>query len=288
MKNSSGRYEVGLNLTLDASHSYLITIDLLGEGDLKTSLTTAQKAANQAAQTGAITYSRYVKVHNRPMLDALLASIAEQADEKNNPLISFEGHGNPEKGLLIGGAKTYVPWVELREALRRINASTRNGTGVIMSTCYGMAICDGIEITQPTPFQFCIAPRDIVEAGIVESQMKLFVETMLETLSIDVAIKQLQPHYDYFHSHEFFCSQFIGYLKKHAHGSGREKFVEELTTKILCAQSEDKKNIKTARRIARAEVRSNRMHFDRLSNIFLHGARGISFEQVEKYSRIYS
>lgn len=285
MTNRLRRYEPGLPATIDASHHYLIVVDLLGQGDLKTAWIIAESAADQAVPRSATAYSRYVKIHNRPMLDALLADIAEQASESNIPLIAFDGHGCPNRGLLIAPTNVYVPWLELQAALRRINERTHNGTGVILSTCYGMAVCSGIQITQPAPFQFCIAPKSEVKAGIVETQMQLFIETMLKTHSMDLAIQHLQPHYDFFHSHIHLYSHFIGYLRKHTHGSGRKKFMEELTTKILHTQPGDKKDVKAARQAARAAIVDQRAHFTRLSSTFLHGRNSLTFEQINEYAK---
>ena len=285
MTSRPRHYEPGLPITTDASHRHIIIVDLLGPGDLKTASAIAQGAANEAARTGSMDYSRYVKIHNKPMFDALLENLAEQTSESNNPLIAFDAHGCPDRGLLIAPTNMYVPWLELQAALRRINEKTRNGTGVIISSCHGMTVCDGIQITQPAPFQFCIAPKDEIKACVVETQMQLFIETMLKTHSMDLAMQHLHPHYDFFHSHMYFYSHFIGYLRRHTLGSGRKKFSEELTTKILLTLPRDNRNIKAARRVARTSIKSSRAHFVRLSSIFLHGRNSLSFEQLDEYAR---
>lgn len=281
------RYEPGLPATMDTSHNYLLIVDLLGQGDLKTASTIAQSAANQAAQAGVTAYSRYVKIHNRPMFNKLLSDITEEASKNNNPLILFDGHGCSNRGLLISSTNVYVPWLELQAGLRRINERTRNRTGVIISSCYGMTVCDDIQITKPVPFQFCIAPKSEVTAGVVETKMQLFIITMLKTRSLDLAMRHLHPNYDYFHSYKHFYSHFIGYLRKHSRGSGRQKFVEELTTKLHEAQPSTGKNIKLARKAARTAIDNQKTHFTRLSDTFLHGRTGLSFEEIDEYARIW-
>lgn len=219
------------------------------------------------------------------MFDKFLDHVAKQVNENNNPLILFDAHGCRERGLWIAPTNMYVPWSDVQAALGRINRRTRNGTGVIMSSCYGMAVCGGIRITEPTPFQFCIAPKEEVKAGIVETQMQRFIETMLATHSMDQAMRHLQPHYDVFLSHLHFYDQFLGYLRRHGYGSGRQKFTEELTTRILGARPGDRGNVKVARRIAQAAIKDNRAHFARLASVFLHGRNGLSFEQLDEYAR---
>jgi hypothetical protein len=275
-------YEPGLSCTVDASHQYLLVVDLLGQGDLKTAWTTAKSAASDGAQTGATAYSRYVKIFNRPMLDKLLADVAIQSSESNNPLIVFDAHGSPDQGLLIAPTNTYIPWDKLQAALQRINERTRNRTGVIMSSCYGMRVCDGIKINQPTPFQFCIAPKAEIEAGVVEAQLPMFFRTIFETHSIDLAMRHLQPHYDFFHSHMYFYSQFLGYLRRHTQGLGRRKFIEEMTTKLL-GRRPGSEDVKAARSVARTAIADTKAHFVYISDTFLHGKGTLSFEDIDKY-----
>jgi len=287
MKTRTRNYEPGLPFTMDTSHSHLLTIDLLGEGDLKTASTIAQSAANQAGLTGKKDYSTYVKIHNRPMLNSLLLDIERNCDENNNPIIVFDGHGCSNRGLLISSTNMYVPWMELQEELRKINIKTRNKTGIIISSCYGMAVCNGIKINEPVPFQFCIAPKNEIAAGVVETKMQSFMLVLLKTQSMDLAIKELQPDYDYFHSYGHFYSNFIGYLRKYSRGSGRQKFLEELTTKIYQAQPVSGGNIKAARKKARSGIDQQKTHFARLSDVFLHGCVGLPFEKIDEYARAW-
>ncbi|TWI48822.1 hypothetical protein IP92_02215 [Pseudoduganella flava] len=114
--------------------------------------------------------------------------------------------------------------------------------------------------------------------------MRLFVSTMFETQSMDRAVQHLQPDYDYWHSNEYFYSQFIGFLQKNTRGRGKQRFVEELTSKLLLAQAGDRNAVKMARQMAKNGTKDFEKHFVRLSNVFLHGRNHLSFKQIDEYA----
>lgn len=282
MENNSNK-EPGLPITIETSHSHILTVDLLGQEDSNTAKRFSESAAQAGASAGSNTYSHYVKIHNLPMLENLLSSLARDASKLNNPLIFLDGHGCPIRGLSISSVGHYMSWQELQNKLKEINKKTKNTTGVVISTCYGMLVSSGITFDSISPFQYCIAPTQVIPTHVVDDKIPKFLNTMLESRSMTKALSHLRPNYETYLSHEYFYSHFISHLRKYSRGSGARKVIEEITTLLHEQQPPSRKDIGKARQIAKKTAKDQKRHYDRIAKIFLGENKILPFETISDY-----
>jgi hypothetical protein len=74
-------------------------------------------------------------------------------------------HGSSTEGVEIAASREMVPWVDLVDALRKINQQTSNNLLVVAAVCFGRHAIEQTVITELTPLFVLITPEERIFFG---------------------------------------------------------------------------------------------------------------------------
>jgi hypothetical protein len=118
------------------------------------------------------------EVQTSQELFVLLADLAVEAKNGLRPIIHFDTHGNPDKGIYLEPSGDWASWPDLMDALRSINVATANNLVVVFALCYGLELYKLIELAKPVPAYLFAAPPEVVTVGFLLAEVPAFYRSV--------------------------------------------------------------------------------------------------------------
>lgn len=239
-------------------------------------------------------YLVHFRVRNAGDVRSVLEGIAAFARQVElNPILHFNAHGDKTRGLEVGPDRELVSWDLLRDLLRRINVACRGNLGVVMATCYGFRLVEGIKIRLPAPFNFLVGSVEKPTEGYLDKQMPQFYQMFFETGNLAAALNHLAdarvgnsptPLFLFFQAENQLVESFLRWYDAECSPSGRDARTNELLTRMKWARGLYRRGeIAEVRRVAKriTSLEHSIRTYARYSSAFLAGrTRSFAFEDV--------
>jgi hypothetical protein len=267
-------------MRLEVDYTFLnnatIILDCLPENDLQT----AKRLYDDLIHLD--TGINYRKIDSADKLRAQFLILKNECAKGMLPIIHIEAHGNSERGIFVGNKEENFSWNELVESLRDINILTKNNTGVILASCFGLYAISQIKISRPTPFAFLIGSQQKVEAGVFERCTIQFHEKLIKTGSVIQAMQVIPSEMQLFHAEQFYLIAIGKHFRKYM-GSRFQKNAEIMVTK---ARKLDIHNsLADIRKLLKTSLKPSETHFLEWGNRFLHGKITVRYEEFINFLR---
>ncbi|WP_157773766.1 hypothetical protein [Variovorax atrisoli] len=181
----------------------------------------------------------YIRVSDAAGLLKALSLVCEQATERI-PLIHFEAHGDPVKGLEVSTSSEFVDWKTLSDQLRKINLACRGFLGVVAASCYGFRLAQDVDIKKPSPFSFLLASPETPTIGYLQENFPGFYKTLFETRNLDAACvhfakgkesNSMLPLFLLFTVENLVAEKFLEYLRENCSAKDRNGRVNDMITR---------------------------------------------------------
>lgn len=229
-----------------------------------------------------------IALEDEKTLWATLQEIENQSLRNNlRPILHFEAHGT-QTGFEIrrSSSPIFVTWDSLTPALRRINHATAYSLGVFVAACEGVAALQDITLRDATPFQYFVAPTEVVSADVLRQTAIEFYRQLFITGNITDAFKSAahKKPIMLFLAEAFFASVYGKNLKGNSIGKAKKKRIDELVSMAAEILGEEA-NIQRIRNEARGFANPNAEIFYRVQERFLPGGVGFEFEQLVEFVR---
>jgi hypothetical protein len=263
--------------------SGVFIVDALPRGDYQTARRLHDDLLHLKNGSGE-PFSCYSRVDSAEDWFSVLRQVEKDCLNGYRPILHIEAHGNEQQGVLLGASNTYLSWGDLGESFLRINEITKNNLGVVLAACHGLFHAYQVDILQPCPYAFLVAPDDQIGAGMVDEQMNHVYRALRQTGELHTAFEQLGSSFKKFHAEAFFCNAFADYLCESCFGRGLKDRKERLLT--LALEGGAAENGMDKRQI-RGVIREHEYEADykRLSKRFLHGRSTVEYREVLAYAR---
>ncbi|KPG92938.1 hypothetical protein AEQ67_26650 [Pseudomonas sp. RIT-PI-q] len=267
----------------------LIIFDALPAGELQTGRRLYSNVTDHTSAIGRNGYCTRYRVSSAASLHAYFMSVLmECRSGVLKPILHFESHGHPEKGLYIADSDEYVAWAQLQEWITQINQATRNHTGVVVAACHGFGLSNGLQVSSPSPFNFLVAPNVEMSAGIFEDTMSKFYKVVAATGDLATGLSSLPEDMRLIVAGEWFYSHLSRYLIHHHTQKDRQEMLEQSVSN----QMEKEPDLNRAQR--RLRVKQVRKHTKKRLNdpnaiarnfakIFFHGDPPIESQNFQDY-----
>jgi hypothetical protein len=230
-------------------------------------------------------YCVYHRIQSKQMLYALLRAVhTECRAGVLLPVLHFECHGDPDKGLYIADSKEYVAWAELIRLIADINAATQNNTGVVLASCYGFEISKHVSFTAPCPFNFVVAAHEEITAGQLQDVMLAFYKEPVETGDLRHGLAALDSRMKAFISAEWFYRTFATFMVQHFNAVGRAEIVEGIvSSQVAKVGYVNREVVRAARGKAKAFVKSPHTYYRYATRVFLHNKVPVRYEEFHAF-----
>jgi len=187
------------------------------------------------------------------------------------PIIHLDAHGSPN-GIELSPSGESVAWRWLHDQFRAINIATANNMLVVLTSCDGVnALRETIPLSAPAPFWGFVAARGHPTGGELHERFSPFYRILLTTSNFPAAERTLGQGYESFSVEQLLVYSVLAYFMEHAIGSGRAKYSEDLTTKLLSkyrAQGSEPM-LRDVRRFVKAAIAPEKFDLEKYKRLFL-------------------
>lgn len=274
-----------LTFTSICRNNQLIILDALPSGEMRTGWRLREDILDFCNQINRPGYCDYHRIESRQMLYAVLRAVhTECRAGVLFPVLHFECHGDPDKGLYIGPSKEYVAWPELIRLIADINAATRNNTGVVLASCYGFEISKHVSFTAPSPFNFVVAAHEEITVGQLQDVMLAFYKEPIATGDLSTGLAALDARMKPFISAEWFYRTFATFMVMHFNAAGRAEIAEGIvSSQVAKAGYVNRALVQAARARAKKFVKTPQTYYRYATRLFLHNKVPVSYEEFHSF-----
>ncbi|RON43373.1 hypothetical protein BK666_20015 [Pseudomonas frederiksbergensis] len=274
-----------LTYTSICRNNGLIIFDALSETELQTGRRLHEDLIDYCREIDRQGYCTHYSIKSKQMLIAVLQLVLSECRAGVLcPVLHFECHGDPEKGLYIHASKEYVGWSELVQHLAEINQATRNNVGVVLAACYGFEISKFITFTIPCPFNFVIAPQDVIQAGRLQDVVLDFYKTTVKSGDLQGGLVALDNQLVLFHCGEWFFSTLASCMITNFNAVARSQMVELMVSnEVAKVGYRNRELLREQRAKAKKFLKSPQNFYRLMSRTFLHNKIPISYEDFHAF-----
>lgn len=226
---------------------------------------------------------RYVKVFGKQAFREALYELHRMAFRGYCPIVHIEAHGDEEHGIAVGNDE-FMSWREFGEILYGINIVCQNNVGVVLAACHGMYAIDILDIEKPCPYTFLIAPTGEIRSESIKTEMINFYRSLFKTLNLAKAVEEL-TEFDIFRSDKFFYMVFVRAYRAICIGKKGHDHVEKLLTRAVHEFSPNGQQLSAFRKMFKKNNSRPVKTYERMGDIFLHGAELAKYDEVEQFAR---
>lgn len=254
----------------------LIIFDALPATDLQTGRRLYSDVTDYTSAIGRSGYCTRYQVTSVASLHAhLMVVLLECKSGILKPILHFEGHGHPEKGMYISASDEYISWAELQRQVGQINKASRNNTGVVVAACHGFSMSAGLQINSPSPFNYLVAPDVEMSAGSFQDTMLSFYKAITSSGDL-AALSGLSVEMQLVVSGEWFYSNLGTYLIHHHTQKKRQEILEEVVSREMgkapaTNRAERRARLKHARKSAKSKLYDPNGFTRHFAKMFFHG-----------------
>lgn len=276
-----------LTYTSICRNNGLIIFDALAADELQTGRRLYSDVTDHTNAIGRSGYCTRYEVQSRAALHAaLMAVLYECQSGILKPILHFEGHGDPEKGLFIAASQEYILWADLKQLVELINRATLHNSGVVVAACFGFSLSRGLEVAKPSPFNFLIAPSIEMSAGTFRDAMYSFYKAVASNGDLRRGLADLPQDMQLLVSGEWFYSTIGSYLVHHHTQKDRQEMIEQVVTRQLTAspalnRAERRARLKQVRQSAKARINDAKGFVQHFAKTFFHGHPPVEMQDFQ-------
>lgn len=263
----------------------LVIFDFLSENDLQNGVRLYEDIGDYCQEIGREGYSTYYKVKSKQSLIAnLRVVLSECMAGVLYPILHFESHGDPKRGLYVSTSNEYVGWDEIIQYVSEINQATKNNTIMVLAACYGFEISKYVKINCPCPFNYVIAPANKIQAGHLRDVILPFYKATTQTGDLRKGLSRLGEGLVMFHCGKWFYGTLAKFMIEEFNAAGRQDIVERIVSnKVARHGYKNSGLIKEERAEAKKYVRSLEGFYNHFASDFFHGSPPISYGKFREF-----
>jgi hypothetical protein len=260
----------------------VVILDCLGAGDQQNGRWLEESINDISTALGRPGYCTRKRVSSYVQLVAELKVIEQNCKMGiTKPVLHFEGHGDPVRGLLMSGSGEYVSWENLTSLVSPLNRACRNNVGVVLASCNGYAITDWVRIKAPSPYHFLLAPHSEVSAGELRVVLTAFYKEIIQLCNLNLAMAQLPQHYQRFLCTEWFYASFARFMKKNLYGKAKSTLTEDVLDAAVLRHGSQ--HITALRRAVKTQIKGLEGVFVSSAEVFLMQDAPVDYVQLEAF-----
>lgn len=200
------------------------------------------------------------------------------------PALHFECHGDKQKGLWLATSNEYVSWSDLARLIAPLNAATRNNLIVVLASCHGFTLWRSVNIKDPCPFHFMIAPNKEISTGAIYDSILPFYKVVMETGELQFALTHLDTKFQRFIAGEWFYSIIAVFFADSYSSKVRAKMVEQIVSNEVAKVGYDNwQFVRAIRARAKKHLASPKNFYKRIENNFFHGQMHVPFLDIQRF-----
>ncbi|MHB2138984.1 hypothetical protein ACX64L_13665 [Pseudomonas monsensis] len=278
-----------LTFTSVCMNNGLIIFDALSIKDLQTGRRLYSDVTDYTSAIGRSGYCTRYQVTSVASLHAyLMAVLSECKSGVLKPILHFEGHGHPEKGMYISASDEYISWTDLQRQVGQINRATRNNAGVVVAACHGFSLSAGLKINSPSPFNFLVAPKVEMSAGAFQDTMSNFYKMVASSGDLAAGLSGLSMEMQLLVSGEWFYSNLGTYLIHHHTQKNRQEMLETVVSREMdkasaANRAERRASLKHARKSVKNKLYDPSGFTRHFAKIFFHGDPPIALANFQGF-----
>lgn len=225
---------------------------------------------------------QHFEVASAKAFEETMKEISHAANFGVFPLLHFDCHGHPEKGLLMSGSNEFVSWEEVADLLRDINVRTDNNLSCVFGVCFGLHLGFQLSLSKPTPFYLMIGPQDEIKVGFLEDNLVAFYRQVFQNGNITGAFAAiLSSKLTLFHCQRLFARSMAQYFATQCAPDALKARAKQMASSIIG---------RTKRRQKQREfyqmLRPSQEQVDHFAQKFLIGREpGANLQQLRKMAR---
>lgn len=211
------------------------------------------------------------KIESRRQLFSLLRRLRDECHYKGTrPIIHIDAHGSKDNGIEVG-PKEVVRWYELAERLRNINRECQGTLGVVLAACHGLFSFESVDILQPSPYAFLVAPPELIQAGALLDHMTKFYEKLFSSRNLAEAEMELKGYFAVIRAEPFFYFVFEKVYHQQCVGKRATAHIEALLSKAVAAGDvPDESKLSEFRQALKLSNKYPEKTYQRVGKNFLH------------------
>lgn len=276
---------VELICTATCRNNQLFIFDGLDAGESQTARQLHEDIADFANSIGRYNYCTHIVIESKEMLAAYFELMEVDCRAGTLfPALHFECHGDEQRGLWIAANKEYVSWPELAALIAKLNAATKNNIAVVLATCHGFALRRSVQIKNPCPFHFMIAPNQVINAGAIKDCILPFYKEVISSNGLNAAIKYLDSRFKRFIAGEWFYSIVGIFFTENLTGQSKKYIIETMVSNaVRMAGHSSAELIKSHRALAKHHTSNPEIIYNFLERNFFHGQSYIPYEDMKNF-----
>jgi hypothetical protein len=264
------------------TNNALVILDCLGEDDQQNGRWLEETVNDFSATLHRPGYCTRYRVKDTKQLYAVLKMVETACKTGvTKPVLHFECHGHPEKGLFLPRGGEYMGWQTLLRLVSGINAASRNNTGLVLASCHGFQITKLVRINEPCPFHFVLGPDIAVTAGELKNEMTTFYRMIMATDDLNGALGELDEQYKHFLCTEWFYREIAIFVIKNFSGKAKAALTEDILGNLISMGGN--RRLKDLRRRVKQHIKTPANMFRDASKMFLHNKQPVSYAQFEAF-----
>lgn len=184
-----------LNMNCDLSTNYratnIVIIDSIPRnwGELQTAFRLEENLRGLVESNGDVRAFRY-QINSKIELIQLFEKLQLRCQREGlKPSLHIEGHGSND-GLTLGNNQEFISWLALKPYFEKLNEASKNNLGLFLATCGGYSFCNHLELDNGSPFNFLIAPKQIVLPGSLNDSMTKFTVLCLKRRTVSRRVSE--------------------------------------------------------------------------------------------------
>lgn len=277
----------GLSFIAKLSNNTIVVIDALSADEYQNGLAVFNEL--QDLKTMDTPQILRVCVATKRDLERVFAQLASECSASGvRPIIHFEAHGS-HGGIELrrSSAMEFVPWTELVPLLRRVNQACDYNLGVFMATCDGYTALKGIAIRHAAPYQFLLAPKTVVSAGLMRKVAISFYRELSASGNITKAfeISNENKLFALFLAEQFLAVIYARVLKAQSIGRKAQQARTEQLISMVPQLTQTPEGLRRTRKLAREFAKPDPKRFRAIQERFLPGGCGFDFESLVAFVR---
>ncbi|MCW0386279.1 hypothetical protein NB722_000818 [Xanthomonas sacchari] len=276
----------GLSFVVKLLNNAIIVIDALSPEEYQNGLAIFNELQDMNPTTLQI---RRVCVANRKKLEEVLSQLTLECSASGlRPIIHFEAHGSHD-GIDLRRSLTreFVSWADLTPLLRRVNQASDYNLGIFMAACEGYTALQEISIKNVAPYQFLIAPKTEVSAGLMRKVAVSLYKELSESANITQAfeVSAKDEPFMLFLAEHFLAVAYARVLKAQNIGKKAQRARTEQLISMVPHLTQTPGGLRQTRQLAREFAKPDPERFLKTQQRFLPGGCSFDFESLVAFVR---
>ncbi|EJM83123.1 hypothetical protein PMI32_02380 [Pseudomonas sp. GM60] len=274
-----------LTYTSVCRNNGVIIFDALAKTELQTGRRLHEDLLDFSNQIERRGYCTYYPVKSKQMMVAALKTVLNECRSGVlYPVLHFECHGDPSKGIYIHASDEYIGWDELVRYINEINVATRNNVGVVLAACFGFEISKFVNFASPCPFNFVIAAQDEILAGQLQEVLIGLYKATMSSGDLEAGLRSLDDRLNFFHCGKWFYQNLASYMINNFNAVGRSDLVEAIvSSRVAKAGYQSRELVRFERARAKKYLKTPQNFYRQASRRFFHDKVPISYEDFNAF-----